>query len=154
MKVLLKNQITRKLTCINQDTTVAESKKIMKNNWIRHLPVADTSGEYVIGMVSDRDLLRATSEEQKAAELMSSPVKTYDIETPVKTIVHAMIEAKMSAFLITKKDDIVGIVTTEDMLLLLSQVLTETNKTEMILSQYIASPLFQQSVNMLNQAGI
>ncbi|MCB0368402.1 MAG: CBS domain-containing protein, partial [Bdellovibrionales bacterium] len=104
--------------------------------------------------VSDRDLLRAQAETQKVKELMSSPVKTFYIETPVKTIVHAMIEGKVSAFLITKKEEIIGIVTTEDMLLLLSQVLTESNKTELILSQYLSSPLFQQSINMLNQAGI
>jgi len=154
MKVLLKNQITRKLTCIPTGTTVYEARQIMKNNWIRHLPVTDTEGQYVMGMISDRDLLRAKNEDQQVDELMSSPVKTFDIETPVKTIVHSMIDAKMSAFLITKKEDIIGIVTSEDMLLLLSQILTETNKTEMILSQYLANPVVQGSINLLNQAGI
>lgn len=154
MKVLLKNQITRKLTCIPFDTKVHEAKNIMKNNWIRHLPVTDMEGEYVIGMISDRDLLRAINEEQIVSELMSSPVKTFDIDTPVKNIIHTMIDAKVSAFLITKKDEIIGIVTTEDMLLLLSQLLTETNKAEMILSQYVANPIVQQSINMLNQVGI
>lgn len=154
MKVLLKNQITRSLTCIAEETKVFEAKQLMKNNWIRHLPVIDINGEYVVGMISDRDLLRAKNEDQKVNELMSSPIKTFDIETPVKTIVHAMIEAKMSAFLITKEDEIIGIVTTEDMLLLLSQTLTETNKTEMILSQYLANPVLQGSINLLSQAGI
>lgn len=154
MKVLLKNQITRNLTCIAEEAQVFEAKQLMKNNWIRHLPVTDLNGEYVVGMISDRDLLRAKNEEQKIKDLMSSPVKTYDIETPVKTIVHAMIESKVSAFLITKKEEIIGIVTTEDMLLLLSQTLTEANKTELILSQYLANPVFQGSINLLNQAGI
>ncbi|MBN8538009.1 MAG: CBS domain-containing protein [Deltaproteobacteria bacterium] len=154
MKILLKNQITRKLTCIPQEMSVHEAKKIMQNNWFRHLPIKDAGGEYILGMISDRDLLRAHSENQTVSSLMSSPVKTYDIETPVKTIVHSMIESKVSAFLITQKGEIIGIVTSEDLLLLLSQVLTESHKTEMILSQYMASPLFQQSINMLNQAGI
>lgn len=154
MKVLLKNQITRNLTCIVEEAQVFEAKQLMKNNWIRHLPVTDQNGEYVVGMISDRDLLRAKNEEQKIKDLMSSPVKTYDIETPVKTIVHAMIESKVSAFLITKKEEIIGIVTTEDMLLLLSQTLTEANKTELILSQYLANPVIQGSINLLNQAGI
>lgn len=154
MKVLLKNQITRNLTCIAEEAQVFEAKQLMKNNWIRHLPVTDLNGEYVVGMISDRDLLRAKNEEQKIKDLMSSPVKTYDIETPVKTIVHSMIESKVSAFLITKKEEIIGIVTTEDMLLLLSQTLTEANKTELILSQYLANPVVQGSINLLNQAGI
>lgn len=154
MKVLLKNQITRNLTCIAEESKVFEAKLLMKNNWIRHLPVTEVNGEYVVGMISDRDLLRAKNEDQKINELMSSPVKTFDIETPVKTIVHSMIEAKMSAFLITRKEEIIGIVTTEDMLLLLSQTLTETNRTEMILSQYLANPVLQGSINLLNQAGI
>lgn len=154
MKVLLKNQITRKLTCIPSHTSVYEARQIMKNNWIRHLPVTDSAGEYVLGMISDRDLLRAKNEDQVVDELMSTPVRTFDIETPVKTIVHSMIDSKMSAFLITKKEDIIGIVTSEDMLLLLSQILTETNKTEMILSQYLANPVVQGSINLLNQAGI
>ncbi|MCK6597108.1 MAG: CBS domain-containing protein [Bdellovibrionaceae bacterium] len=154
MKVLLKNQITRQLTCLPIDANVALAKTTMNNNWIRHLPITDTTGEKVLGIVSDRDLLRAKNEEQKLEELMSSPVKTYDLETPVKTIVHSMIEGKVSAFLVTKQEAVIGIVTTEDMLLLLSQILTETNRTELYLSQYLSNPILQQSVNMLNQVGI
>lgn len=154
MKALLKNQITRNLITVKHNTTVFEAQQLMRNNWIRHLPVLDEKNERVLGLVSDRDLLRAANAEQSIQELMSAPVKTFDIETPIKTIVHSMIEAKVSAFIITRSNQVVGIVTTEDMLLLLSQFLTEANNTELILAEFLTNPIFQQTSNMLGNVGL
>lgn len=154
MKALLKNQITRNLITIHQNTNVFEAQQLMRNHWIRHLPVLDDKNEKVLGLISDRDLLRATGADQSVKELMSAPVKSFEIETPIKTIVHSMIEAKVSAFIITRKSQVVGIVTTEDMLLLLSQFLTESNNTELVLAEFLTNPLFQQTSNMLGNVGI
>ncbi|MEN0059450.1 MAG: CBS domain-containing protein [Bdellovibrio sp.] len=154
MKPALENNISRKLVTIQKNMKASEAYALMANEWIRHLPVVDDKGEMVIGMISDRDVLRASRPDKPVAELMSSPVRTFDIGTPIRTVVTAMIDAKMSAFLITERDEIVGIITSEDMLLLLAQLLKEEASAKWILSEFLVNPLLQKTVTMTAQAGI
>lgn len=154
MKAALRNNMTHKLITVNKHVTAHEAYKVMVVNWIRHLPVTDDSGEYIVGMLSDRDLLRSPHPTTPIFELMSAPVKTFDVETPVKKVVQTMIDDKVSAFIITEKEEIVGIVTTEDMLLLLAQVLEDEESPKWILSEFLVNPVFQRAVNMAAQAGI
>lgn len=154
MKATLRNNMTHNLVTINKHATAEEAYKLMVTSWIRHLPVVDDSGEYIVGMLSDRDLLRSPHPKTPIFELMSSPVKTFDVETPVKTVVQAMIDGKVSAFIITGKEEIVGIVTSEDMLILLSKALEEEQSPKWILSEFLVNPIFQRTINMASQAGI
>lgn len=154
MKVNLRNNMSQKLITINHSATAGEAYKIMTANWIRHLPVVDESGDYIIGMLSDRDLLRTPNPSTPVKELMSFPVKTFDVETPVQRVVKAMINEKLSAFIITRQDQIAGIVTSEDMLILLSKILDEEESAKWVLSEFLVNPVFQRTVNMASQAGI
>lgn len=154
MKANLKDHITRQLVTIDKNETAEEAYKLMTSNWVRHLPVADKENNYIVGMLSDRDLLRAPTNKKPVYELMTSPVRTFDIHTSVKKVVQTMIEDKISAFLITKNDDVVGIVTTEDMLLLLAQFLTEEESSRWIIGEFLANPALQAGANMVSQAGI
>lgn len=154
MKATLKNTLTHKLITLGKNVTAEEAYKTMMVNWIRHLPVVDESGEYIVGILSDRDLLRSPHPNTPIYELMSQPVKTFDVETPVNEVVKAMIDEKKSAFIITGKDEIAGIVTSEDMLVLLSKILDEGESPKWILSEFLVNPLFQRTVNMASQAGI
>ena len=90
MKVQLKNQMSRKLLTVKASTTVVEAYQIMKNEWIRHLPVVSEDEESVVGIVSDRDLLCAKSETVPVKSVMSSHVRSCDVSTPIKTIVHGI----------------------------------------------------------------
>lgn len=154
MKLALKDHMTRKLITINKDSTVAEAYRLMKNFWIRHLPVLDQEEEFIVGMVSERDLLAAPSADTPVSRVMSNPIKTFPIETPVKSVVAAMIDEKLSAFLITKDDEIVGIVTSEDMLVLLKEVLKEDDTTQWSLSEIFINPALQRAAYIVGQTGI
>lgn len=154
MKLALKDHMTRKLITIKNDSTVAEAYRLMKNFWIRHLPVLDQEEEFIVGMVSERDLLAAPSADTPVSRVMSNPIKTFPIETPVKSVVAAMIDEKLSAFLITKDDEIVGIVTSEDMLVLLKEVLKEDNTTQWSLSEIFINPALQRAAYIVGQTGI
>lgn len=154
MKALLKDHITRHLVTIDKNATAEDAYKLMTNNWVRHLPVLDSENDLIVGMLSDRDLMRAPTNKKPVYELMSSPVRTFEITTPVKKVVQTMIEDKLSAFLITRNEDVVGIVTTEDMLLLLAQFLTEEESSKWILGEFLVNPALQSGVNMVSQAGI
>lgn len=154
MKVSLKNNMTENLILIEKHVTASEAYKIMSEHFIRHLPVVDETGEYIVGILSDRDLLRSPHPQTLVQDLMSSPVKTFDVETPVLTVVNAMVDEKKSAFIITGEDKIMGIVTSEDMLMLLSKILSEDTSAKWVLSEFLVNPLFQKTVNMAAQAGI
>lgn len=150
----LKDHMTRELVTINRNATAIEAHRLMTNYWIRHLPVVDEAEEYIIGMISERDLLAATSMKVPVEELMSTPIRTFDINTPVRAVVDSMIEEKISAFLITKKDEIVGIITSEDMLILLDQMLKEEGGKSWDLSELLVNPALQRAAYLMGQAGV
>lgn len=155
MKMALKDHMTKKLITINHDAPASEALRLMSNFWVRHLPVMDENDEYIVGMLSERDLLSAPNTDTPVSKLMSKPIKTFDINTPIKAIVSAMIEEKLSAFLITKHEDVVGIVTSEDMLILLKEILGEDQtSTGWSLLQLFSSPAWQRTVYGVSQAGI
>ncbi|KYG68334.1 CBS domain-containing protein [Bdellovibrio bacteriovorus] len=154
MKLVLKNHISRKLITVPKTATAAEAQRLMANYWIRHLPVMDEEDDYIVGMLSDRDLMRASSVEVTVDKIMTSPIKTFDIDTPIDDVVEAMIEEKVSAFLITKEDEVVGIVTTEDMLVVLHQVLKKEDTSTWNLSEILVNPALQRAAYLVGQAGI
>lgn len=154
MKMALKDHMTRKLITINRTATCAEASRLMTNYWIRHLPVVDEAEEFIIGMLSERDLLTATSADIPVEEIMTTPLRTFSIETPLRTVVNSMIEEKISAFLITKEDEIVGIVTSEDLLILLDQMLKKEGGRGWDLSELLVNPALQRAAYIMGQAGI
>lgn len=154
MRLSLKDHMSRKLQVISEDDTVDNALHIMRNNWIRHLPVLDRNNEMVIGMISERDLLVAPTTQAPVRTIMSTPVKIFDINTSVDSIVHAMVEEKISAYLITDNEEVVGIVTSEDMLVLLEDLLTKDNARPTTVMELLMNPVLQRTMNMMSQAGI
>lgn len=151
----LKDHMTRRLITINSNESAAEALRLMKNFWIRHLPVLDEEENYIVGMLSERDILSASSKDAQVKTLMSTPIRTFDIETPLKNVVESMIEEKISAYLITKKEEIVGIITSEDMLLFLDQILTEKDENpSWVLGDLLSSPTLQKAAYLVGQAGV
>lgn len=110
---------------------MADAEKLLKEARIRHLPVSN--GKDIVGIISDRDIQRATSmvmngnKEQtviqhykKVSEYMTSPVKKMRTQDTVEDLTREMIRMKISSFLIVdESDNAVGIITTEDLLVLL-----------------------------------
>lgn len=155
MRLALKDHITKKLMVISGNSTVAEGLQMMRNNWIRHLPVIDENNEFVIGIVSERDLLASTNTHTKISSIMSTPIRIFDVGTGLDSVVRAMIEEKVSAYLITDNDEVIGIVTTEDMLVLLENFLSEKESAKpRTLLDFLMSPVVQKTVRMVSDAGI
>ena len=154
MKLSLKDHMSRKLQVISLDDTVDNALHMMRNNWIRHLPVLDRNNESVVGMISERDLLVAPKTQAPVSTIMSTPVKIFDINTPLDSVVHAMIVDKMSAYLITDNEEVIGIVTSEDMLVLLEDLLTKDEKKPTTVMDLLMNPVLQRTMNMMSQAGI
>lgn len=154
MKLTLKDHISRKLVTIPPEANAREAQRLMSNHWIRHLPVLDENTGYMVGLLSDRDILRSPSLEIPVGELMSSPFKTFDVETPLADVVEAMIDEKVSAFMITQNEEIVGLVTSEDLLIVLDQILKDNEGHTWVLNELLTNPALQRAAYLVGQAGI
>lgn len=146
------------MTCDLVKATLDESLESaylkMKNNRIRHLPVVDGTN-LIVGIISDRDLYRGMKPElrewqtvqieneftgdfdpqDKVRDYMSWPVKTVSFDSDLRLVIHRMIKEKVSCFLVTHEQRIVGIVTSEDLLRFLYELLEDKFFKEMTVPQ-------------------
>ena len=151
---MLQDHMSADLITVKKDTTAGDAQRLMTNFWIRHLPVIDEAEEAIVGILSERDLLRSPSPDIPVEQLMSSPLKTFSVDATLVEVVDAMIDEKISAFLITKGDQVAGIVTTEDMLIVLSELLQEDNRRTWVLSELLVNPNLQRAAYIISQSGI
>jgi acetoin utilization protein AcuB len=133
----LQNHFTRSLITISPDESVEKALMVMKNHHIRHLVVKAENGQ-VIGILSDRDVYRAFSAEEKnVANIMSKHLLQFDIKTPMQRIVTEMIDRKVSAFLVTSQSEVIGIITSEDLLYLTAELLKEDKPQKTLLENFV-----------------
>lgn len=162
--------MTNKMITISESADLSSAYKVMQTNNIRHLPVLNRHEE-IVGILSDRDLLRALKTEifhqpgfkiedakfdptEIVYEYMSRPVKTFDKKTPVAQVVREMIKDKISSYLISDGQDVIGIVTSENFLHLLLKYLNEEDSSTWSLERILSTPWVQSASNSLSQAGI
>ena len=133
----LQNHFTKSLICIGPDESVEQALMVMKNHHIRHL-VVKAENNQVVGILSDRDVYRSFSTEEKTvANIMSKYPVQFDIKTPMETIVLEMIKRKVSAFLVSSQSEVIGIITTEDLLYLTAELLKEDGPTKTLLENFV-----------------
>lgn len=128
----LSQNMSNRLITINGSAQLLRAYELMAKHNIRHLPAVNADGD-IVGIISERDLLRATestvigdgvfrmescdiSPDKLVKDYMSWPVKTVDKDTQLKVVCARMIQEKISAYLITDGNQVMGIVTTDDML--------------------------------------
>lgn len=130
--MFIKDILIPGLKTISVDASMSEADKILKEHNFRHLPVTD--GKSIVGMLSDRDVQRAMTiavvednrslgviqSHKKVSDYMSSNLFKLKHTDKVEKLVKEMISKKISSVLIVdhlQRD--IGIVTTEDLLILL-----------------------------------
>jgi CBS domain-containing protein len=123
---------TKDVAVVSWTDTLADACRLMLRLRIRHLPVLDSS-ERLVGVLSDRDLLRAAREERvelfsaSAATLvfdpedlvrdwMSWPVETIDEAGTIAEAARLMVERSIACLLVTREQNVVAIVTSTDLL--------------------------------------
>jgi len=110
----------------NDKLSIADD--IMRLGRIRHIPILDEQEE-VVGLISQRDLFRSAlahtlgygeHAQQKimnavvAKEIMSHPVTTVDVDTPVQEAARLMMEKKIGCLIVTHEGRLAGILTESD----------------------------------------
>jgi CBS domain-containing protein len=121
--------MSRKMVTVSESDTLATVEDIMTLGHVRHMPVV--RGGRLVGVVSERDLLRASlsnlsdfaRDQRRAflhvveiARVMSAPPVTIHPDAHVEDAARVMAERKIGCLPVLQGDDLVGIVTETDVL--------------------------------------
>ena len=125
METRIKGIFSRNLVTIKEADNIMNADFLMNQYGIRHLPVLDKE-DYLVGILSTTDYmalkrLSIDLQEYRVKDLMSAPVKTFASNTRVKSVAQLFITKKINSGLVMEGDEIAGIVTSEDLLMLLAQ---------------------------------
>lgn len=119
--------MTTRVVSVREDATLRQALALLDELDVRHLPVVNASRE-VVGLVSDRDLLRvrktATALEQPVSLVMSADVLSVDAETDLVDVIDVMLEHRVGAVPVMDGDGrLSGIVSYVDVLRLAAKEL-------------------------------
>lgn len=129
---LVRDIMTRKVAVLHEEENLELAEQGMKDYRFRHLPVVE--GDKLIGLVTERDLLRASVSSLNAdhavlddnlkryffvREIMRTEVTTVRPDTPLLAAARLMQEAKLGCLPVTEDDGtLVGILTQTDLVAL------------------------------------
>ena len=114
--------MTTPIVTVAHDVLLEKARELMDSRRIRHLPVtrASSDGERpgLVGMISDRDLLRdrSASPSTLASEIMTTSVLTAEPDTPLNEAAAVMLERRIHSLPVLIGSQPTGIVTTTDIL--------------------------------------
>ncbi len=133
--------------------TLKEAYKMMYAKNIRHLPVVDQDGK-ICGIISDRDIQRgmdskvastlgfrfeslSLDDEKKVMDYMTWPLKMISRNASLKDAAHMMLTDRVSALVVVEGEEMVGIITTDDMLHTLIFLLDDKEGEQMNIDEYL-----------------
>jgi len=135
--------MTTKLIKTSPDMSVKDAFLLMKTHRVRHLPVVE--GDKLQGIISDRDLRRPRwvdalddwtsyyqiNDETLVREVMTSnPEVVYTYDT-IRKAVTVLMEHRYGALpVLDKKGDLVGILSAQDLLAALDELLVEPKQVK------------------------
>jgi acetoin utilization protein AcuB len=123
--LLVRDSMTQAVVTVAPQTTAAEALALCRLNRIRHLPVLERGR--LVGVISDRDLRAATPalgdparvealDRSRVADEMAPDVTTAYPEDPIEDAAMAMYERKIGCLPVVDGEELVGIVTSSDVL--------------------------------------
>jgi acetoin utilization protein AcuB len=136
--LFIREIMTRRVVTVSPDTRLAESRRLLDEHRIRHLPVV-VDGR-LAGIVSDRDLRSAGANGRPTAvgEIMTPDPITVGPDTRVEEAARLMLDRRLGGLPVVDDGELIGIVTSDDLLRALLGVI-ETATLERI-SVELAGP--------------
>ena len=111
--MLVIERMSRPPVTVSGEAVVREALAILEEERQRHLPVLDAE-ENLVGIVSEKDLLRASSEEV-IEQVMTQNVITVTEYTALEDAARIMADHKISSLPVMRDDRLVGIITETDL---------------------------------------
>jgi acetoin utilization protein AcuB len=122
----MKNIGQNDVVCIESGTTLRSAKEIMAERRIRHLPIVDKN-KTIISLISKHDFTNVDRFQDLPVDLFASqPVVYVSEDTPIRNVALKLLENKISCVLLSGQDSkLVGIITTDDLLFHLAELLKD-----------------------------
>jgi len=110
--------MTANVITIDVQRTVLEAAKLMHQQDVGDIVVME--GNVAKGIVTERDLVRRVMAQKKpldtkVSEVMSDPLITIEEEASIRDAARKMVKYKIRRLPVTKKDVLVGIISTSDL---------------------------------------
>jgi CBS domain-containing protein len=120
--------MTPDVVTISPGASIQALQDLMNDKFIRHVPVVDEEGT-MLGLVSDRDLLRQTMGVDlslpistrrevfaavRVADIMTQDVESVDVDAPVGEAASIMLENKFGCVPVIEEGLLAGILTEAD----------------------------------------
>ncbi len=124
----VRDQVRRNGITITADETVHHAAMVMEEAGVGSLVVVDQDS--VVGIVTDRDLVRRAMAKSLAPEarvdgVMTAPVVTIDADDDVRTAYERFREHPIRRLVVTAGDEVVGVLTIDDLLINISSHLAD-----------------------------
>lgn len=129
MKYLVQTIMSTSLASVDENQSVETAGKLMKIRHVRHLPVINKKNE-LVGVISQHDVDAATDKTAPVRFYMVGNVQILDRSTNVKQAIDVLLKNKISSVLIADSEEVIGIVTTTDLLKLLRDLLDDSDSLE------------------------
>jgi acetoin utilization protein AcuB len=143
--MFVRDYMTRNVTTLSDDSKLLDAALMIRRTGKRHVPIVSAQTGKVVGIVSDRDILRLTPsvlsgetteeeynrifEETPITQAMTKNPLSVSPDTLVVEAVQILFSKKIGAVLAVEDGDLRGILTVSDMLGLLNELLAGGNKT-------------------------
>lgn len=98
---------------ISKDATVARLERIMKQKGIHHLIVGDSEERTMVGIISDRDLAKAS--EAKAVDVLSNAPITVSSSEDIHHAISTMLNNRISCLPVVDDGKVVGVISLSDL---------------------------------------
>ncbi len=138
----VRDYMTQKVTTLTDDARLLDAALLIRRTGKRHVPILSSDGK-VVGIISDRDvsrmapsmLAKMTPEEYNAVfeatpitVAMTKNPMTIAPDAPIHDAVTILYTKKIGALLVVENEKLVGILTVNDMLGLLNELLAKGEK--------------------------
>jgi acetoin utilization protein AcuB len=113
--------MTRKTVTLSPHHGFAEAVSLMADRHFRHVVVADTGGQ-ILGVISDRDILRTLArtsnwQTKDVGQIMTRDPITVKCETPISVAVAKMVAKRINCLpVLDDEGKVCGILTSTDLL--------------------------------------
>jgi CBS domain-containing protein len=117
--ITVRDLMSSPVITIQQQATLEQVAKIMSQNNIGSIIIADQTGK-LVGIITERDIVtRLTAKNQVPSEvqveqLMSSPVVTIDPGKDIAEAAYSMRSYNIRRLVVLERENIIGIITSRD----------------------------------------
>lgn len=132
----IKNHFSKNVITINQEDSLSQADEMMNNYNIRHLPVVDQDNT-LVGILSKSDFVAlkyvdSRLKDFKVRTFMSAPVKAIRKTTKIREVAKLFVDKKISSVVVVNEKEVIGILTSEDLIRLLAGDNDYLNETEQL----------------------